>query len=129
MKRILLVEDNETNCDMLLRRLRRLGYEVSGADNGVSGLAAARSHAPDVILMDLSLPEMDGWEVYKQMRADEVLKNIPVIILTARNSSFEEIIARERVGVNDYVTKPFVPNDLRNSLARILGPAPSQNNA
>jgi CheY-like chemotaxis protein len=70
------------------------------------------------------MPEMDGWEVYKQMRADNALKNIPVIILTARNSSFEEIIARERAGVNDYVTKPFVPNDLRNSLARILGPAP-----
>jgi CheY-like chemotaxis protein len=87
-----------------------------------------RKSPPDAVLLDIMMPEMDGWEVYKRMRADETLKNIPVVILTARNSSFEEIIARERAGVNDYVTKPFVPNDLRQSLARILGPASSQNN-
>ncbi|MGF2075321.1 response regulator, partial [Enterococcus casseliflavus] len=60
-------------------------------------------------------------EVYKQMRSDDKLKHIPVIIVTARNSSFEEIIARERAGVSDYLTKPFLPNDLRKSLGRVLG--------
>ena len=121
MPKILLVEDNEMNRDMLSRRLIRRGFEVETAIDGSQGIAMARSTSPDLILLDMGLPEMDGWEVYKQMQSDDKLKDIPVIIVTARNSSFEEILARERAGVNDYVTKPFLPNDLRKSLAQVLG--------
>jgi CheY-like chemotaxis protein len=115
MKRILLVEDNETNCDMLLRRLRRLGYEVSGADNGVSGLAAARSQAPDVILMDLSLPEMDGWEASRQLKADAATRMIPIIALTAYASESDRASAIE-AGCDDFETKPL---DLERLLSKI----------
>jgi CheY-like chemotaxis protein len=106
MTRILLVEDNETNCDMLLRRLRRLGYEVAGADNGVSGIAAAQSQAPDVILMDLSLPEMDGWEAARRLKADEATSEIPIIALTAYASETDRTKAIE-AGCDDYETKPL----------------------
>ena len=115
MKRILLVEDNETNCDMLLRRLRRLGYEVSGADNGVSGLAAARSQAPDVILMDLSLPEMDGWEASRQLKADAATRMIPIIALTAYASESDRASAIQ-AGCDDFETKPL---DLERLLSKI----------
>jgi CheY-like chemotaxis protein len=115
MKRILLVEDNETNCDMLLRRLRRLGYEVSGVDNGVSGLAAARSQTPDVILMDLSLPEMDGWEASRQLKADDATRMIPIIALTAYASESDRVSAIE-AGCDDYETKPL---DLERLLSKI----------
>ena len=79
-----------------------------------------RRNPPDAVLLDIMMPDMDGWEVYRRMKEDDELKKIPVIIVTARNSSFEEIIARERAGVNDYVTKPFVPSDLRSSLSKVL---------
>lgn len=115
MKRILVVEDNETNCDMLLRRLQRRGYEVSGADNGVSGLAAARSHPPDVILMDLSLPEMDGWEAARRLKADAATHGIPIIALTAYASESDRASAIE-AGCDDYETKPL---DLQRLLEKI----------
>jgi two-component system, cell cycle response regulator DivK len=115
MKRILLVEDNETNCDMLLRRLKRLGYEVAGADNGVSGIAAALSHTPDVILMDLSLPEMDGWEAARRLKASELTREIPIIALTAYASESDRARAIE-AGCDDYETKPL---DLEQLLRKI----------
>ena len=115
MTKILLVEDNETNCDMLLRRLRRLGYEVAGADNGVSGLAAAESHAPDLILMDLNLPEMDGWEAARRLKANAVTREIPIIALTAYASESDRASALE-AGCDDYETKPL---DLEQLLKKI----------
>ncbi len=115
MTRILLVEDNETNCDMLLRRLQRLGYEVAGASNGVSGIAAAQSHAPDVILMDLSLPEMDGWEAARRLKANALTREIPIIALTAYASESDRTKALE-AGCDDYETKPL---DLEQLLKKI----------
>jgi CheY-like chemotaxis protein len=118
--RVLCIDDEPGVIELVSLILKSQNIRVEGAESGIDGLKAMRSNPPDAVLLDIMMPEMDGWEVYKQMRADDKLKNIPVIILTARNSSFEEIIARERAGVNDYVTKPFVPKDLRNSLARVL---------
>ena len=118
--RVLCIDDEPGVVELVNLILKSQQIQVEGAQSGKEALEAMRQNPPDAVLLDIMMPEMDGWEVYKQMRADKTLKNIPVIILTARNSSFEEIIARERAGVNDYVTKPFVPNDLRNSLGRIL---------
>lgn len=118
--RVLCIDDEPGVVELVSLILKPQNIEVVGAGSGQEGLASMRQNPPDAVLLDIMMPEMDGWEVYKQIRADQSLKHIPVIILTARNSSFEEIIARERAGVNDYVTKPFVPNDLRQSLTRVL---------
>jgi CheY-like chemotaxis protein len=118
--RVLCIDDEPGVVELVSLILKSQNIEVEGASSGQEALESMRRRPPDAVLLDVMMPEMDGWEVYKQMRADDHLKNIPVIILTARNSSFEEVIARERTGIKDYVTKPFLPNDLRKSLARVL---------
>jgi CheY-like chemotaxis protein len=105
MSRILIVEDNELNRDMLSRRLERRGYEVILAMDGRRGLAAARSEAPDLILMDMSLPEIDGWEVTRQLKSDDTTRSIPVIALTAHAMTSDRQKALE-AGCDDYDTKP-----------------------
>ncbi|RME72257.1 MAG: response regulator [Chloroflexi bacterium] len=118
--RILCVDDEPGVIELMTLILRSLDVEVDGARSGKEALEKMRQQPPDLVLLDIMMPEMDGWEVYKHMRAEEPLKNIPVVIVTARNSSFEEVIARERAGVDDYITKPFVPNQVRESVKRIL---------
>lgn len=119
--RILCIDDEPGVVELVSLILKSQNIQVDGAHSGTQGLEDMRANPPDAVLLDVMMPEMDGWEVYKEMRADAALKHIPVIIVTARNSSFEEIIARERAGVSDYVTKPFLPEDLRKSLAKVLG--------
>jgi CheY-like chemotaxis protein len=118
--RVLCIDDEPGVIELIGLILRSQDIQVDGANSGQEGLEAMRQNPPHAVLLDIMMPEMDGWEVYKQMRADDALKEIPVIIVTARNSSFEEVIARERAGVNDYITKPFVPNEVRKSLAKVL---------
>ena len=106
MSKILLVEDNEMNRDMLSRRLKRRGYEVAIAINGAEGLAMATSEIPDLILMDMSLPVIDGWEATKNIKADPLTKSIPVIALTAHAMSGDREKALQ-AGCDDYDTKPI----------------------
>ena len=113
MPKILLVEDNEMNRDMLSRRLERKGYSVSIALDGAEGLEKARTEAPDLILMDMSLPVMDGWEATRQLKAGEATRNIPVIALTAHAMASDEQKAHE-AGCDDFDTKPV-------ELPRLLG--------
>lgn len=122
---IVCIDDEPGIIELVSLVLKSEDIQVVGARNGSEGLSLMRENPPDAVLLDIMMPDMDGWEVYKQIRADETLKNLPVIILTARTSSFEEVIARERVGVNDYLTKPFMPDELRSSLAKILAPQKS----
>jgi CheY-like chemotaxis protein len=116
MTTILIVEDNEMNRDMLSRRLKRRGYEVLVADDGEMGIVLARTHVPDLILMDMSLPLIDGWEATRRLKADEKLKHIPVIALTAHAMASDREKALE-AGVDDYDTKPI---DLTRLLAKIV---------
>ena len=113
MTTILVVEDNEMNRDMLSRRLERKGYKVLIAVDGDSSISMARANTPDLILMDMSLPVVDGWEATRRMKADPALKNIPVIALTAHAMANDRDKALE-AGCNDYDTKPI-------DLARLLG--------
>ncbi|MGH3147471.1 MAG: response regulator [Rubrobacter sp.] len=106
MPRILLVEDNEMNRDMLSRRLARKKYEVLIAVDGAEGLEKAGSEGPDLILMDMSLPVMDGWEATRQLKANPETKAIPVIALTAHAMSGDREKALE-AGCDDYDTKPI----------------------
>ena len=115
MPKILLVEDNEMNRDMLSRRLQRRGYEVVMAVDGQEGVALAQSEAPDLILMDMSLPVMDGWEATRQLKAASETTSIPVIALTAHAMSGDREKAME-AGCDDYDAKPI---DLARLLAKI----------
>jgi two-component system cell cycle response regulator DivK len=106
MPKILLVEDNEMNRDMLSRRLQRRGYEVVIAVDGERGVTMAQAELPDLILMDMSLPVIDGWEATRALKAAEETKNIPVIALTAHAMSTDRDKAIE-AGCDDYDTKPI----------------------
>ena len=124
MSKILLVEDNYRNRDMLSRRLERRNYEVVIALDGESGLALARSEAPDLILMDMSLPILDGWEATRRLKADAATQHIPVIALTAHAMSSDRDKALE-AGCDDYDTKPIeLPRLLLKMEALLSGNAP-----
>jgi DNA-binding response OmpR family regulator len=120
---ILCIDDENGVVELVELIMQREGMSVKGAASGSEGLILMRQFPPQVVLLDIMMPDMDGWEVYKEMKADEALKDIPVIIITARDSSFEEIIARERAGVDDYITKPFTPARLRESIRKVLSSA------
>ena len=124
MKKILLVEDNEMNRDMLSRRLKRKQYEVAIAINGEEGVAMARTTSPDIILMDMSLPVMDGWEATRTIKAAPDTQSIPIIALTAHAMSGD----REKAvaaGCDDYDTKPIELPRLLGKIDALLNKAPS----
>ena len=113
MARILLVEDNEMNRDMLSRRLARKGYDVAMAVDGRQGVEMAQSGDYDLVLMDMSLPEIDGWEATRQLRQTDATKSLPIIALTAHAMAGDREKAME-AGCDDYDTKPI-------ELPRLLG--------
>ena len=119
MPKILLVEDNEMNRDMLSRRLQRKGYSVVTADDGEKGLLLARSETPDLILMDISLPVMSGWEVARLLKANESTRHIPIIALTAHAWVTDRQKAIE-AGCDDYDTKPVELGRLSEKIESLL---------
>jgi CheY-like chemotaxis protein len=121
MTTILIVEDNEMNRDMLSRRLVRKGYEVLLAVDGEVGVEVARANMPDLILMDMSLPVVDGWEATRRLKADDRLKHIPVIALTAHAMANDRDKALE-AGCNDYDTKPIELPRLLAKMEALLVP-------
>ena len=120
MSKILLVEDNELNRDMLSRRLQRRGYEVVIAVDGQESMALARSEAPDLILMDMSLPVLDGWEATRRLKAAPETKSIPIIALTAHAMSGDRDQALE-AGCDDYDAKPIEMPRLLAKIEAFLG--------
>jgi CheY-like chemotaxis protein len=123
MPKILLVEDNELNRDMLSRRLMRKGYEVVLAGDGAEGVAAATAGRPDLVLMDMSLPVLDGWEATRRLKAAPETRSIPVIALTAHALSSDREKALE-AGCDDYDTKPIELPRLLEKIERLLRAAP-----
>ena len=120
MSKILLVEDNYRNRNMLSRRLERRNYEVVMALDGESGLALAASEAPDLILMDMSLPILDGWEATRRLKSDAATQHIPIIALTAHAMSSDRDKALE-AGCDDYDTKPIELARLLEKMEALLG--------
>ena len=116
---ILLVEDNEMNRDMLSRRLKRLGYEIIIAVDGQEGVSMATSKYPDIILMDMSLPILDGWEATKQLKANNNTKHIPIIALTAHAMSGDREKALNS-GCDEYDTKPIEMSRLLSKITTLL---------
>jgi two-component system, cell cycle response regulator DivK len=122
MTKVLVVEDNEMNRDMLSRRLMRRGFQVIFAVDGQQGVDLARSERPDIILMDMSLPVIDGWEATRRVKSDDATRGVPVIGLTAHAMAGDREKAIE-AGCDDYDTKPVELERLIGKIERLLGAA------
>ena len=120
-KIILCIEDEQEMIDLISLILSRRGYEIRGANSGKEGLEIIRKDHPDLILLDLMMPDMDGWEVYQHMKADEATKNIPVIVVTAKAQSIDKVLGLHIAKVCDYIAKPFSPQELLASVDNVLG--------
>ena len=119
-KRILCIEDEPEMIDLIRLILGRRGFEVSGATGGKAGLDAMRKQHPDLVLLDLMMPDMDGWEVYQQMKADDATRHIPVIVVTAKAQSIDKVLGLHIAKVDDYIAKPFSPQELLSSVEKTL---------
>jgi two-component system response regulator VicR len=119
-KHILCIEDEPEMIDLIRLILSRRGFEVIGAAGGKEGLEKVRQAPPDLVLLDLMMPDMDGWEVYQQIKADEKTKDIPVIVVTAKAQSIDKVLGLHIAKVDDYIAKPFSPQDLLNSVDQVF---------
>jgi CheY-like chemotaxis protein len=119
-RKVVSIEDDPGIIDLFRLILKPGGYEVLGATSGQRGLELVQSTRPDIVLLDLTMPGMDGWEVYQHMKADEVMRDIPVIVVTCRTSAIDELLARNIAKVDDYIPKPFGPSALIESVERVL---------
>ena len=117
---ILCIEDEQEMIDLIRLILSRRGFEVLGANGGRQGLEMIRKEHPDLVLLDLMMPDMDGWEVYQQMKADDAIKDIPVIIVTAKAQSIDKVLGLHIAKVDDYIAKPFSPQELLTSIEAVL---------
>jgi DNA-binding response OmpR family regulator len=120
IKQILCIEDEPEMVDLIRLILNRRGFVVKGATGGIEGLEMIRKELPDLVLLDLMMPDMDGWEVYQQMKADEKTRHIPVIVVTAKAQSIDKVLGLHIAKVDDYIAKPFSPKDLLSSIDKIL---------
>lgn len=119
-KRIVYIEDDQGMIDLVQLILSRRGYEIIGVTGGREGLEAVSRIRPDLVLLDLMMPDIDGWEVYQQMKADEATKDIPVIVLTAKAQNVDRVLGLHVAKVDDYLTKPFAPQELLDSIEKIF---------
>lgn len=127
--RVVCVEDEPEMIDLIQLILGRKGYEVIGANGGKRGIATIQSEKPDIVLLDLMMPEMDGWEVYQKMKADEALREIPVIVVTAKAQSIDKVLGLQIAKVDDYISKPFSPQELLDSIQQVLARKNEENAA
>ena len=124
IKNILCIEDEPDMIDLIRLILNRHGFNVQGANGGREGLEKVKENPPDLVLLDLMMPDVDGWEVYQQIKADEKTKEIPVIIVTAKAQSIDKVLGLHIAKVDDYISKPFSPKDLLESVQNVLGITP-----
>ncbi|MCR4406944.1 MAG: response regulator [Anaerolineae bacterium] len=121
--KVLCIEDEPQMIDLIRLILESKGYEVVGAEGGREGLELMRKERPDLLLLDLMMSEMDGGDVFHQMKAEVELKDIPVIVVTAKAAPIDKILWMNVAKVDDYVTKPFGPQELLESVEKVLGRA------
>lgn len=119
-KRILCIEDDVDMLDLFRVLLTRHGYSVKGVTKGQEGLDIIRREKPDLVILDIMMPVMDGWQVYQQMKDDEVTRNIPTIVVTAKSQLIDKVLGLEIAKVDDYIGKPFSPQELLDSIAKVL---------
>jgi DNA-binding response OmpR family regulator len=119
-RRVIYIEDEQEMVDLVRLILGRKGIEVTGVREGREGIMAVQKDQPDLVLLDLMMPDMDGWEVFQQLRAGDTTREIPVIVVTAKAQSIDKVLGLTIAKVDDYVSKPFSPNDLIESIERVL---------
>jgi DNA-binding response OmpR family regulator len=119
-KKVVCIEDELEMIELVKLILGRNKFDVVGAVGGQEGLDRILETKPDLVLLDLMMPEMDGWEVYQKMKASEDMRNIPVIVVTAKAQSIDRVLGLHIARVNDYITKPFGPQELLDSVERVL---------
>ena len=119
-KTIVHIEDEPEMVDLVKLILGRKGYRVIGATGGREGLDIVREHVPDLVLLDLMMPDVEGWDVYQQLRADDALKHIPVIVVTAKAQNIDKVLGLHIAKVDDYISKPFSPQELVDSIEKVL---------
>ena len=119
-KKVVCIEDELEMIELVKLILGRGKFDVTGAVGGHEGLQKIAEIKPDLVLLDLMMPEMDGWEVYQKMKASEEMRDIPVIVVTAKAQSIDRVLGLHIARVDDYITKPFGPQDLLDSVERII---------
>ena len=119
--RVVYIEDEQEMIDLVRLILGRKGFEVIGVNSGREGIELIQKDKPDLVLLDLMMPDIDGWDVYQQMKADEATRTIPVIVITAKAQSIDKVLGLHIAKVEDYIAKPFTPQELLNSVERVLG--------
>ena len=120
VKRLVYIEDEPEMIDLVALILNRRGFEVLGANGGIEGLELVKRELPDLVLLDLMMPDMDGWDVYQQMKSDENTRHIPVIVVTAKAQSIDKVLGLHIAKVEDYIAKPFSPQELLDSVEKVL---------
>jgi len=120
VNRVVCIEDEQEMIELVKLILSRQNIEVVGALGGEEGLQKIEQVAPDLVLLDLMMPEMDGWEVYQKMKASETMRDIPVIVVTAKAQSIDRVLGLHIARVDDYITKPFGPQELLESVQRVI---------
>ncbi len=120
---VVCIEDEPAMIDLVKLILKNRGFEVMGALGGKEGLELINQVKPDLVLLDLMMPDMNGWDVYQQMKADEFMKSIPVIVVTAKAQNIDKVLGLHIAKVQDYITKPFSPAELLKSVNRVLDEA------
>jgi two-component system, OmpR family, response regulator VicR len=118
--KVVCIEDEPEMIELVKLILNKKGVEVFGASGGQAGLEAVEQLNPNLVLLDLMMPDMDGWEVYQQMKAHPQMRDIPVIIITAKAQSIDKVLGLHIAKVDDYITKPFGPGQLAESVERVL---------
>jgi two-component system, OmpR family, response regulator VicR len=118
--RIFYFEDDPEMIDLVNLILGRIGYEVKGTASGAAGLDTVKEEVPDLILLDLMMPGMDGWDIYHQLKANDITKNIPVIVVTARAQPIDRVLGLHIAKVDGYLCKPFHPKELQDSVELVL---------
>ena len=119
-RRVIYIEDEQEMVDLVRLILGRKRIEVTGVREGREGIMKVQQEQPDLVLLDLMMPDMDGWEVYQQLRASDATRDIPVIVVTAKAQSIDKVLGLHIAKVDDYVSKPFSPKDLIESVEKVL---------
>lgn len=119
-KRVIYFEDDKDMVELVRIILGREGYQINGVAEGHAGIKAVQQEAPDIVLLDLMLPDMDGWEIYQQLKHDDSTADIPVIVITAKAQSIDKVLGLEIAKVDDYISKPFTPQELIERVDRVI---------